>query len=232
MDKRNVRYNIATLIVYIIGIILLIQLFNLQIVHGKEYLETSSTRLTRETTIVAARGNILDKNGNVIAGTTSRYSLEIYKSKIDTDTLNNTILNLVNVLESNSDIYKDTFPISINPIQYTKDEETTKKWLKENLLDENLTAEDAFYAFKNKYKITNDNVEDTRKIISIRYGIQINGYTSMSSYVISDNISKESVAIFEEQKLNFPGIATTQQAIRTCLCGNLASHILRIYWKN
>ena len=67
MDKRNVRYNILTLIVYIIGIILLIQLFNLQIIHGEEYLEESSSRLTRENTIVAARGNILDRNGNVLA---------------------------------------------------------------------------------------------------------------------------------------------------------------------
>ena len=67
MDKRNVRYNILTLIVYIIGVILLIQLFNLQIIHGEEYLEKSSSRLTRETTIVAARGNILDRNGNTLA---------------------------------------------------------------------------------------------------------------------------------------------------------------------
>ena len=68
MDKRNLRYNILTVLVYIIGIILIIQLFNLQIVHGEEYREKSSTRLTRETKIEAARGNILDRNGNTIAG--------------------------------------------------------------------------------------------------------------------------------------------------------------------
>ena len=67
MNKKNVRYNILIIIVYIIGIILLIQLFNLQIIHGEEYLEKSSSRLTRETTLVAARGNILDRNGNVLA---------------------------------------------------------------------------------------------------------------------------------------------------------------------
>ena len=98
MDKKNVRYNILTVIVYIIGIILLVQLFNLQIVHGEEYLEKSSSRLTRETTILAARGNILDRNGNVIAGTVTKYSLNIYKSKINNDTLNNTILETVKVL--------------------------------------------------------------------------------------------------------------------------------------
>ena len=36
----RIRYNIITIFVYIIGIVLLLQLFNLQIVHGQEYRET------------------------------------------------------------------------------------------------------------------------------------------------------------------------------------------------
>ena len=103
MDKRNLRYNILTVLVYIIGIILIIQLFNLQIVHGEEYREKSSTRLTRETKIEAARGNILDRNGNTIAGTITQYSLEIYKSKIDKQTLNNTLLEVTKVLDQHKD---------------------------------------------------------------------------------------------------------------------------------
>lgn len=63
MNKINdrsskLRYNLLTTIVYIIGIILLIQLFNLQIIHGEEYRETSNTRLTRESVLRAARGSI------------------------------------------------------------------------------------------------------------------------------------------------------------------------------
>ena len=130
MDKKNVRYNILIVLVYIIGIVLLVQLFNLQIVHGEEYLEKSSSRLTRETTILAARGNILDRNGNILAGTTSKYSLNIYKSKIDNDTLNNTILQTIKVLEANNDKYKDEFPVQINPIEFTMQEEETKNGLK------------------------------------------------------------------------------------------------------
>ena len=115
MDKRNVRYNILTVIVYIIGIILLIQIFNLQIVHGEEYLKQSSSRLTRETEIIAARGNVLDRNGNVLAGTVTKYTLELYKSQIDEGTLNNTILRVINVLESNGDTYEDSFPVRLDP---------------------------------------------------------------------------------------------------------------------
>ena len=132
MNKKNVRFNILIVLVYLIGIILLVQLFNLQIVHGEEYLVESSSRLTRETTIQAARGNILDRNGNILAGTKSQYTLNIYKSKIDTNTLNNTILEVVKVLEKNGDKYKDEFPIEIDPVEYSLSEEETKNWLKNN----------------------------------------------------------------------------------------------------
>ena len=226
MDKKNIRYNILMVFVYIIGIILLIQLFNLQIVHGEEYLEKSSSRLTRETTILAARGNILDKNENILAGTDTKYSLEIYKSKIDENTLNNTLLEVVKVLEKNGDTYKDDFPVQINPIQFNIDEEKRKNWLKSNNLSEDFTAEEVIQKYKEKYEIYNEDIEEVRKIIAIRYGIEKEGYSSMSSYTISDNISSKSVAVFEEQNLSFPGIDIETSPVRTYLRGSLASHTI------
>ena len=47
-QESKIRYNILIATVYIIGIILLLQLFNLQIINGKSYREQSNTRLTRE----------------------------------------------------------------------------------------------------------------------------------------------------------------------------------------
>lgn len=226
MDKRNVRYNILTVVVYIIGIILLIQLFNLQIVHGEEYYGKSSSRLTRENTILAARGDILDRNGNTLAGTVNQYSLEIYKSKIDTETLNTTLLKVVNVLESNGDKYKDEFPVKINPIEYTISNEKLKEWLKNSDLNESTTPEEALQKYKEKYEIKNSSIEETRKIIAIRYGIETEGYSSMSSYTIAKNISIKSVAIFEEQNLEFPGVSISTDSIRKYLRGSLASHVI------
>ncbi len=168
----KIRYNIIIVLTYCIGIILLVQLFNLQIVHGNEYLETSNTRLTRESVLKAARGNIRDSSGTILAGTGTSNNLEIYKSKIDTDTLNETILRVANVLEKNNSRYIDNFPIKINPFTFTyNNEEREKSWKKANKLDENLTAEEAFYKFKEKYEIKNDNIEEARKIIAMRYQI-------------------------------------------------------------
>ncbi len=226
MDKKNVRYNILTVIVYITGIILLVQLFNLQIVHGEEYLQKSSSRLTRENTIVAARGDILDRNGNVLAGTVNQYNVEIYRSKIDTETLNNTLLKVAQVLESNEDKYKDEFPVKINPTEFTISDEKLKNWLKDNNLDENSSAEEVLQKYKEKYEISNNNIKEARKIIAMRYGIETEGYSSMNSYTIAKNISTKSVAIFEERNLEFPGVSISTSSVRKYLRQSLASHAI------
>ena len=227
LDKKNVRYNILSIFVYVIGIILIIQLFNLQIVHGEEYLETANSRLTRETTIKAARGNILDCNGNLLAGNQIRYSLKIYKSKIDEINLNQTILNTINILEANGDSYNDDFPININPIAYKyQNQDSINNWITENELQEGITAEEALNYYIKEYNLEGYSVEDARKIIAIRYGIEKNGYSSMRGYEISSNISETSVAQFEEMNNNFPGIDIDYRPIRKYYYGSLASHTL------
>ena len=100
-EHTNFRFNILTIIVYIIGIILIIKLFELQIVKGSQYREISNTRLSRESTLEASRGEILDRSGNVLATSTSSFNIEMYKTKSDDETLNKCILNLINLFENN-----------------------------------------------------------------------------------------------------------------------------------
>lgn len=227
LDKKNVRYNVLTIIVYIIGLIIIGQLFNLQIVHGEEYLEKSNLRLTRETTIKAARGNIKDCNGNILAGTTVRYSLVIYRSKIDESVLNNTILKTINILEKNNDEYNKEFPIDAETMQYIySDTEKIKSFLKSNELNENLTAEQTINFYINKYNLQEYSKEDAIKIISVRYGITKNGYSTMRGYEISQNISERSIAEIEEKSQEFPGITIDYIPIREYKFGSLSSHVL------
>ena len=138
------RFNFLTTIIYVVGIILLLQLFNLQIVHGNEYREKSNTRLTRESKIEADRGSILDKSGNTIVGNTMGFSIDLYKTKIDEETLNKTILNVINVLEQNGDTYIDDFIININPYSFNASEEKVKKFKKDNEIEDNATPEECF----------------------------------------------------------------------------------------
>ena len=227
LDKKNVRYNILYILVYIVGIILIFQLFNLQIVHGEEYLQRANSRLTRETKIRAARGNILDCNGNVLAGNEIKYSLKIYKSKIDEQNLNTTILNAIYVLEKNGDKYNDEFPININPVSFKyENQERINKWLEEYNLTEGTTAEEALEYFIDEYSLKQYSLEEARKIIAVRYGIDVNGYSSMRGYEISPEVCEKSVAQIEEMNHSFPGINIEYRPIRKYYYSSLASHVL------
>lgn len=228
INKKNInfRYNSITIFTYFIGIVLIIQLFNLQIIHGAEYRQESNTRLTRESVLEAARGEILDRSGSVFVTSGQKFNLELYKSKIDTNTLNNTILKIINVLEKNNVDYTDSFPVNIEPFEFTISGETLTSWKKNNNLDENDTAEEAFYKFKEKYKIENQNISEARKIIAIRYAIVKEGYSSTKSIVIAKDIPREAVAEFTENGDEFPGINISVQPVRQYKEGNLASHIL------
>lgn len=226
-QKVKLRYNIVSTIVYIAGIVLLAQLFNLQIIKGEDYRNQSNTRLSRESTLQAARGDILDQSGNKLATTSATQVLELYKTKIDNQTLNDTLLAIAQVLEQNGDKYVDDLPITVEPFAFTTDnEETQKKWKKQNNIGENKTAEECFYILKDKYKISNDNISEARKIMTLRYTIAKNGYSSTKTVQLATNISENSLAIFNEQNDKFPGLSIQTKAVRNYVSGSLASHIL------
>ena len=223
----NLRFNLITVLVYIIGIILIVKLFSLQIVHGAEYREQSNTRLTRESTIEAARGEILDRTGATLVSSDMQFSIEMYKTKVDDNELNISILNMIGVLEKYGVSYPDSFPISINPYAFTISDEKLAKWKEENDFDENISAEEAFNKFVEKYEITNTtNIEEIRKIIAIRYQITVEGYSSTKSITIADNIPREAVAEFSESSEKFAGINISVKPVRKYTSGTLAAHIL------
>ncbi len=227
--KGNVRinFNILSMCIYIIGIILLIQLFNLQIIKGKEYREQSNMRLTRESVLQAARGEILDRTGVPIVSNTMGFRLDLYKTKVDNQTLNTTILNIIEVLEKNGDEYADNLPITVNPFTFTsQDEEYNKRWKKKNSIDENASAEECFYKLKEKYEINSNDIMQTRKIMAIRYEISQNGYSSTRALKVCNNLSRESVMELSERNVEFAGIDIVTEPIISYTSGKLASHIL------
>ena len=225
-EQVNFRFNIVTILAYAIGIVLIVQLFNLQVVNGESYREQSNTRLSRVSTIKAARGSILDRSGNELAGVKTENNIEIYKTNISNDELNEAALNLVNLMNQYQISYTDNFPISINPFTFTISGDELSKFKKKFKIEENADAETAFYKVKDKYQIKNDNIEDIRKIIAIRYIITTTGYSATKSITIATNVSDEVVAQISERNNDFPGISIETKAARTYLAGSMAAHVI------
>lgn len=224
--NTNLRFNVLTVFMYIVGIILIVQLFNLQIVHGAEYREQSNTRLTRETTLEAQRGTIMDKSGNVLVSSEMKFELELYKTKIDDATLNQSILNIIAVLEKYGVSYPDSFPITINPYGFKLEGEDLVDWLDYYGIKENATAEEAFNEFKDKYEITNTDVVEARKIMCIRYEITTKGYSSTRALTIAKDIPREAVAEFSENNSKYPGVNIVVTPETKYTMGSLAANVL------
>ena len=226
VKQVNFRFNIITILVYAIGIILIAQLFSLQVVHGESYRQQSNTRLSRISKIDSVRGSILDRSGTELAGIRAVNNVEIYKTNVSDEELNTAILKLVNLLNEQQATYSDTFPVKISPFEYTISDNTLEKWKKKYKISENATAEEAFYKFKSKYQISTDNIEDARKIISIRYLITTTGYSATKPITISKDVNDTVVAQINERNGEFPGISIDTTAERVYNNGALAAHVI------
>lgn len=199
----------------------------MQIVNGSEYREKSNTRLTREAKIEAARGSILDRNGNTLVSTEMEFSLEMYKSKTDDDQLNKSISLMTSILENNGNSYIDTFPISIEPFEYHFDsDEELAEWKKKYNIPETASAEEAFYLLRDKYNISSEDIKEIRRILAIRYAISTVGYSTTKSIEISNKISRNAAVQLQENSQNLTGINIVVEPVRVYHTGNLASHII------
>ena len=225
-EYTNFRFNVLTIIVYIIGIILISKLFELQIVNGAHYREVSNTRLSRESTLEASRGEILDRSGNILATTTSSFNIELYKTKTDNDTLNKCILNLIELFEKYNIAYPNSFPINNEVTEFTIEEEDLKKWLNSYKFQESSTPQDVMNYFIKKYDINVDNMVKARKIMSIRNEILTKGYSSIKPLNLAENVPREVVAQISEKNFEYPGVTISTNTERKYNYGNLASHII------
>lgn len=226
-EKTNIRYNIIKIFVYIVGIVLIAQLFQLQVINGQEYREQSNTRLTRESTLEAARGYIKDRNGSILAGIKMGFNLQLYRTKVSTETLNNTLLNIVQVLEKHEDKYIDNFPIQVEPFSHNfSTEEEFTEWKKENDIEGQKSPEECFYIFKEEYEIQQEDIKEVRKIIGLRYEITQNGYSAIRPLLIAKDISRESAIELSEQGEEVSGLNIVVQPTRDYINGSLASHVI------
>lgn len=94
------------------------RLFQLQIVNGENYLNNFQLRIRREVTIPSTRGNIYDRNGNLLAYNELAYSVTIKDVYEDTSfrdkQINETIGKVIDILDGNGDSITGDFNIILN----------------------------------------------------------------------------------------------------------------------
>ena len=103
------RTFILSAVFVVFFFILLYRVFVLQIVHGSDYQNSFSLMTEREVSLASTRGNIYDRNGEVLAYSELSWSVTIQDNGTypDNDTknaqLNETIYKLIKLIEKNGD---------------------------------------------------------------------------------------------------------------------------------
>lgn len=211
--------------VYIVSLILIITLFKLQIVEGKEYREMSEKKMLRASTIEAPRGEIYDTNGVLLATNKLGYDLKLYKTKLNNQQLNDLIKKVIDILNKNGDEVKTTINVENNQFEfYSKSDK--KKFYDTYNFTEDMNTEEMLNKLYKKYELEKYNSNDRLNILQVRYNIALNGYSLFKSIDFAEDISYESVIMIEEIKADLPGINITVIPKRYYPNGSVAAHIL------
>ena len=121
-ESHRLRVRIAVML-SLFGAILLTfagVLYNVQVVHGEEYLNNTSYTVIENETVETVRGSILDSNGKVLVGNRQIYNIILDTSLMGTDR-NRILLELLELCRQQGITWSDSLPISDTaPWLYTK----------------------------------------------------------------------------------------------------------------
>lgn len=130
------RMLVLIIVIFIIGCVLIGRIFYLQIVHGEEALNDFTLKIKKERVIDASRGKIYDRNGKELAYNELAYNVtieDIYESGKDKNKeLNDTLIQVINVIEGNGDTIIGDFGIILDDnyrYQFTMSDNKLKRFL-------------------------------------------------------------------------------------------------------
>ena len=227
--KPNRVLFMAGLLVLLI-VVYVVFLYKLQIIEGEEYYNRSSELVTDKVSVTAARGNILDRYGRILATNKECYNLQIDTTKLfDSDDPNATILELVELVSRYGDKYNDDLPISYEPpFEYTDmtaiQRTMLKAYLEDKSLEPDTTAVELLSYMRTRYDIDNSySAEETRMIAGVRYGINVRYAINTDDYVFVEDASMQLITSILESKL--VGINVTRAYTRE-LNTEYAAHLI------
>ena len=133
---RHRRVILLLLVLLVLGGYLTV-MFNVQIVHGADYRRQSVSQIVRSTTVEAARGDITDRNGNLMVGNRQTYTLTFDPSLLpDGADQNEAILRLIQLCEENNIPCTDNVPLSKTaPFTYVTVTDTQQRLFDRYLTD-------------------------------------------------------------------------------------------------
>ena len=196
------------------------RLFNLQIISTDGNTD-NTTYYTTVTTVRAARGDILDRNGKVLVGNRASYDLVFNHFVIKSaDNRNEYLYTLLKKCEELGVEHQDHLPVTTTrPFEYTLSDYSTawqgyyQNSMSDRSWDPDVTAPLLIEKMRELYKIPEEwTEEEARAVIGLRYEFDLRGVTNLPSYVFISDVDSENLAAILE--LNTPGLMVESSTVR------------------
>lgn len=220
--ERMTRFR-SSVLLGIFGFVLFLfatKLFSLQIIETKGNTDNATTYSTI-TTVRAARGDILDRNGNILVGNRASYDLVFNHYVIKSaDDRNQYLYNLLKKCAELGVTHNDHFPITATqPFQYTLDSYNAswqryyQSFMVDWGLDPDITAPLLVERMRERYDLPEEwTDEEARGVIGLRYEFDLRGVTNLPNYVFIEDVSNENLSAILE--LNTPGLMVESSTVR------------------
>ncbi len=208
------------------------KLFDLQVIETGGGVTSNVTTYTSLTRVKAARGDILDRNGNILIGNRASYDLVFNHYVIESaDGTNEHLYRLVKKCQELGVEYFDHFPVTdTRPFAYTHDEYTSawrgyfQSYLKDRGIDSDVSATLLVQMLRERYEFPEEwSDEDARAVLGLRYEFDLRGVVNLSNYVFIEDVSSEHLAALQE--MNIPGLMVESSTVRE-FHTTYAAHIL------
>ncbi len=198
------------------------QLYDLQIIQTGGSTDNRATFTTR-TRVKAARGDILDRNGNLLVGNRASFDLVInHYVVLSANGTNQNLYNLVKRCQEKGIYYNEGFPVTMErPFAYTLDQKSsTEQGYFQTFLnyvggvDSDITAPLLIQRLRERYSFPAEwTDEEARAVIGLRYEMSLrNCVGSLSNYVFIHDVSEEGLSAIME--LAMPGMYVEASSVR------------------
>ena len=248
-ETLKIRLIFLNILAVILFAVLLIRLYNLQVLKAQEdYVAAGSQVKTIQSRYQeSVRGEIYDRNGNILAYNVQSYSVVMTNSALLTTNTqkNDMIIKLLGILEEYGYEPEMTFAIEQDEngklrfnvsgnaeLRFKKNAYGLQRISDLSEEQKNATAEEVFDFLKNGAKnVTMFAIPDglpmdlTLKIMMFRYTL-FNLYPQYTQFTVCNNVDERLIAIILENAADLPGVEIKQQTSRVYNDSTYFAHIL------
>lgn len=256
MNKKYTgRYRTFAVIIAILFGVLIVQLFNLQVVDYEENFAASENKKTKTITSQGSRGTIMDANSMTLAYDKQIYNIQFYRDPNFTsdqkDENGNTVSSLslytkaiidaIEIIERNGGTLNTSFSLkqdemtgmwvfTWNTNDYTASQQAAREsmWRSNFYMASTTTypQQELFDKLCQRYKLPETlTTEEKIKVLGVWETMQNNAFLS-SPITIASNVSWETVIEIEAKALTMEGISVSVSTQRVYPNGTLACHVV------